>query len=158
MTHAASWIAALGLEPHPEGGWYKETHRAGLTVALGDDRRSASTAIYYCLEHGQCSRLHRIRSDEVWHLYAGTGLTVHVFDARGYAALRLGLDLAAGERPQQVVRAGAWFGATVDAPGGWALVGCTVAPGFEFADLEFADRAALTAAHPERAGLIARLT
>lgn len=153
-----AWIAALGLVPHPEGGHYRETYRAALAVARDDARRSASTAIYYLLRHGERSRLHRIPSDELWHLYAGTGLLVHVLGAAGHAVLRLGLDLAAGERPQQLVRAGAWFGAEVERPGGWALVGCTVAPGFDFADLELADRAALTRAYPAHADLIARLT
>lgn len=155
---AAAVIAALDLQPHPEGGWYRETYRAALAVARGPDRCAASTAIYYLLEHGDRSRLHRIPSDEVWHHYAGAGLTIHVFAADGYTALRLGSDLAAGERPQHWVRAGDWFGATVDEPGGWALVGCTVAPGFEFADLEFAAGAELSAAHPAHADLVARLT
>lgn len=83
---------------------------------------------------------------------------MHVLDERGHSVLRLGLDLDAGERPQQLVRAGAWFGAEIEHPGGWALVGCTVAPGFEFADLEFADRDALTRAYPAHADVIARLT
>lgn len=158
LRDAAAVISALGLQPHPEGGWYRETYRAALTVALGPDTRAASTAIYYLLAHGDRSRLHRIRSDELWHHHAGTALTIHVFGPAGYTALPLGTDLAAGERPQHCVRAGEWFGATVDQPGGWALVGCTVAPGFEFADLEFADRAELTAAHPDHADLLTRLT
>lgn len=153
-----AWIAALALKPHPEGGHYRETYRAGLEVARDGARRSASTAIYYLLRHGERSRLHRIPSDELWHLYAGPGLLVHVLDERGHSVLRLGLDLDTGERPQQLVRAGAWFGAEIERPGGWALVGCTVAPGFEFADLEFADRAALTRAYPAHADVIARLT
>lgn len=155
---ATAWIAALGLLPHPEGGHYRETYRADLDVARGPDRRSAATAIYYMLAHGERSRLHRIRSDELWHHHAGAGLTVHVLDDAGHHVLPLGLDLAAGERPQRLVRAGAWFGATLDRPGGYALVGCTVAPGFDFADLEFADRDRLTRAHPQHAAIIARLT
>jgi predicted cupin superfamily sugar epimerase len=152
-----AWIAALDLAPHPEGGHYRETYRAGLAVERDGLPRSAATAIYYLLRHGERSRLHRIRSDELWHLYAGAGLLVHVLEAGAHTVLRLGLDLAAGERPQQLVRAGAWFGAEIERPGGWALVGCTVAPGFEFADLEFADPAALTRAYPAHAGVIARL-
>lgn len=159
MHTASAWIDRLGLRPHPEGGHYLETYRAAASAARGADARSASTAIYYLLQHGECSRLHRIPSDELWHFYAGAGLTVHVLDpASGYTALRVGLDLAAGERPQQVVPAGRWFGATVDAPGGYALVGCTVAPGFDFADLEFGDREALLAEFPAHRDLIVRLT
>lgn len=153
-----AWIAALHLQPHPEGGHYRETYRAALEIEHRSARRSASTAIYYLLRHGERSRLHRIASDELWHFYAGTGLHVHVLDDRGHRLLHLGLDLDAGQAPQHCVPAGAWFGAEVDRPGGWALVGCTVAPGFDFADLEFADRDALTRAHPAHADLIARLT
>lgn len=159
MPHdAQGWIDALQLVPHPEGGHYRETYRAVLDVTRAGDRRSASTAIYYLLRHGERSRLHRIRSDELWHFHAGDGLQVHVLDDRGHSVLRLGLDLDAGERPQHVVLAGAWFGAEVERPGGWALVSCTVAPGFEFSDLEFADRDALLRAFPAHADVIARLT
>ncbi|MDC0715306.1 cupin domain-containing protein [Nannocystis bainbridge] len=153
-----AWIDALRLVPHPEGGHYRETYRAALGVVRDGQPRTASTAIYYLLRHGERSRLHRIRSDELWHFHAGDGLQVHVFADDGHSVLRLGLDLAAAEAPQQWVAAGAWFGAEVERPGGWALVSCTVAPGFEFADLEFADRAALVRAFPESADIITRLT
>nr|WP_276603513.1 cupin domain-containing protein [Nannocystis pusilla] len=155
---AQSWIDALHLVPHPEGGHYRETYRAALAVTRDGAARTASTAIYYLLRHGERSRLHRIRSDELWHFHAGDGLQVHVFAADEPSVLRLGLDLAAGEAPQQWVAAGAWFGAEVERPGGWALVSCTVAPGFEFANLEFADRDALVRAFPGHADVITRLT
>ncbi|MEZ4326167.1 MAG: cupin domain-containing protein [Polyangiales bacterium] len=161
-------IARLELRPHPEGGYFRETYRDGqeLTVQRrgGTVTRSASTAIYYLLEQGDMSALHRIASDEVWHHYAGGPLTVHVLHPpegdRGprHEALRLGMDLAAGERPQAVVPKGAWFGARLEGPEAFALVGCTVAPGFDFADFEMGEREALRDAFPEHAALVQTLT
>ncbi|MDG4553708.1 MAG: cupin domain-containing protein [Candidatus Competibacter sp.] len=111
------------------------------------------------LKGGQHSRLHRLKSDELWHFYSGSALTVHVLDLQGeYGAFRLGSDPAAGQRWQGVVRAGCWFGATVDGPAGFSLLGCTVAPGFDFADFELADRATLLCQYPQHAALIERLT
>lgn len=157
---AAALVARLGLVPHPEGGWYRETWRDGraVTAAGFDGPRSASTAIYYLLEAGQFSALHRIASDEVWHHYAGDDLEVLCIDGAGVAkTLRLG-PLTGEGMPQAVVPAGWWFGSRL-APGGrWALVGCTVAPGFDFRDFEMADRAALTLRYPAHAALIASLT
>lgn len=165
MMNATDWIDRLGLQSHPEGGYFRESYRsadlldAGILGGRHGGPRPASTAIYFLLTGEAFSSLHRLRSDEVWHYHAGSALTVHVIDPAGaYRAHRVGLDLDAGERPQAVVPAGCWFGATVDEPGGYALVGCTVAPGFDFADFELADRAELTGRHPEHAGLIARLT
>ena len=122
--------------------------------------RSISTAIYFLLEAGQCSHLHRIRSDEIWHFYAGDPLDVVEIDAAGsLKTTRLGGDLLY----QHTVPAGVWFGATLADPGrshpaGYALVGCTVAPGFDFADFALADRAALLAEYPRHQDWIRRLT
>lgn len=147
---AARWIRSLGLTPHPEGGHYRETYRGAGNV---------STAIYFLLEGRQVSRLHRIRSDELWHLYAGGPLTVSAIAPAGtLTEFTLGGDLDAGQAPQGVVPAGHWFGAVLAAPDTFALVGCTVAPGFDFADLELARREALLAAFPQHAALIERLT
>jgi predicted cupin superfamily sugar epimerase len=130
--------ALLGLHPHPEGGFFRETFRdpGGLAVPSGD--RGASTAIYYLLRDGEISAWHRVRdAAEVWHHYAGAPIDLTLsLDGRSVEALRLGSDLAAGERPQAVVPAGVWQ--TARAVGGWALVGCTVAPGFEFSSFEMA--------------------
>ena len=140
-TNVGELVDRLQLAPHPEGGYFRETYRATESVGAAalprrfNGERSISTAIYFLLEAGQCSHLHRIRSDEIWHFYAGDPLDVVEIDAAGsLKTTRLGGDLLY----QHTVPAGVWFGAT-PAPGGrFALVGCTVAPGFDFAGHEFA--------------------
>lgn len=124
---AAEVVTLLDLAAHPEGGWFRETFRD--TVGEG---RAASTAIYFLLEAGQESRWHRVDAAEVWHHYAGAPLWLTIGDAEH----RLGTDLAAGDRPQAVVPAGVWQKAR--SLGDWTLVGCTVAPGFEFSGFEMA--------------------
>lgn len=152
-------VRALALAPHPEGGFYRETYRAEGSVQGRSGARAASTAIYYLLRRDDFSALHRIASDEVWHFYSGASLTVHCLHEDGrHEAIRLGRDLARGEVFQAVVPAGAWFGARIEGEGEHALVGCTVAPGFDFADFELAERAALTARFPTHAALIFSLT
>jgi len=121
-------IAELGLEPHPEGGWFAETFRD----AAGTGGREHSTAIYYLLEHGGHSAPHRVDAAEVWHFYAGSPLELRVGDD----VVVLGPDVLAGQRPQAVVPAAVWQSAT--ARHGWTLVGCTVAPGFRFEGFELA--------------------
>ncbi|MEW4569582.1 cupin domain-containing protein [Tautonia sp. JC769] len=165
MKDATYWIDRLGLQPHPEGGYFRETYRAQDTIEAGAvggrfaGPRSTSTSIYFLLTAESFSSLHRMKSDEVWNFHAGSSLTVHVIDPGGaYQSHRVGLDLEAGQEPQAVVSAGAWFGASVDEPGGYALVGCTVAPGFDFADFELADREMLAREFPQHEKLIRRLT
>lgn len=154
---AEDWIARLQLEPHPEGGYFRRSYTAGLTLLLPDRAgpRPAATAIYYLLKSGQRSRLHRLKSDELWHFYTGSPLTVHVLDGEGqYAARLLGHDPTLGQQFQLSISAGCWFGATVDDPAGFSLVGCTVAPGFDFADFELANRSALVRQYPRYIGII----
>ena len=151
-------IESLELQPHPEGGFYKETYRASAWVNYKSSPRAASTAIYYLLNDGAVSHLHRIDADEVWHAYAGSGLRVHIFDEDGYRFFDIGVDLKAGQRPQDVVPAGAWFGAELLNPQDFALVGCTVAPGFEFEHFELADRAHFLEKFPDQRSIIERLT
>lgn len=158
-------IAKLKLQPHPEGGWYRETYRAAESLPQNalpgrfDGRRSLATAIYFLLNSESFSALHRIKSDEQWHFYSGSSLTVHVIHPDGrYALIKLGKNLAQGETFQAVVPHGCWFGATVDTPDSYVLVGCSVAPGFDFADFEMADRESLSKEFPQHATLIARLT
>lgn len=127
-------IRTLGLQPHPEGGHYRETFRDERVV---DGGRSASTAIYYLLGAGECSEWHRVDAAETWHFYAGAPLVITLSpDGRDAAAHRLGPNLGTGERPQLVVPAGCWQTATT--LGAWTLLGCTVAPGFDFAGFELA--------------------
>ncbi len=165
MTGAQAWIDRLELQQHPEGGWYRETYRSDETVSRdalplrfsGD--RAFSTAIYFVLDGEEFSALHRIEQDEVFHFYDGGGLTLHSIDPDGrYTAVKLGRNLAAGELPQAVVKAGCVFGATVTQPGSFALVGCTVAPGFDFADFALPGRDELSRQFPEHRPLIERLT
>jgi len=150
------WVETLGLAPHPEGGFFRETYRSAARI--GD--RSVSTAIYFLVTRGNFSALHRIASDELWHFHAGSALEIVTIDpTHARRDLRLGVDLSRGERPQHVVPAGQWFGARLaDTDASYALVSCTVAPGFDFADFELASRDALTAEMPEHRALIASLT
>ncbi len=126
-------IARLDLKPHPEGGHYRETFRDPHSI---DDSRAASTAIYFLLARGERSHWHRIDAVEIWHYYAGSALTLRIADSNGERAIRLGAYLAAGEQPQAVVPADTWQAA--ESTGDWTLVGCTVAPGFDFAKFELA--------------------
>jgi predicted cupin superfamily sugar epimerase len=157
---AQELIETLGLVPHPEGGFYRETFRATLTLEeLPHGRRTASTAIYYLLPAGAVSALHRVRSDEVWHHYDGAGLALHLLDATGaHTVARLGRNYAAGERPQHVVPAGVWQAAVPSGEGGFVLCGCTVAPGFDFADFEMPSRAELSERFPHLVPVIETLT
>jgi uncharacterized protein len=132
---ASEIIARLKLQPHPEGGHFRETFRDPRTDANG---RSLSTAIYFLLARGERSHWHRIDAVEVWHYYASHALTLRIAGDSGQRAVRLGPDLAAGEVPQDLVPAQAWQGA--ESTGDWTLVGCTVAPGFDFAKFELAPK------------------
>jgi predicted cupin superfamily sugar epimerase len=130
---AADVIARLDLKPHPEGGHFRETFR---DPRLDADGRPVSTAIYFLLARGERSRWHRIDAVEVWHYYAGSPLTLQIADSDEIHSVRLGADFAAGEIPQAIVPALAWQAA--ESAGDWTLVGCTVAPGFDFATFELA--------------------
>ena len=131
---AADIIKQLDLKPHPEGGHFRETHRD----ELGHSGRAHSTAIYFLLARGERSHWHRIDAVEIWHYYAGSTLTLRIADANGQRSVKLGADLAAGEAPQAIVPPRAWQSA--ESTGDWTLVGCTVAPGFEFAKFEMAPK------------------
>jgi hypothetical protein len=130
---AAEVIARLQLQPHPEGGHYRETFRDSSGPS---DGRAHSTAIYFLLARGERSHWHRIDAVEIWHYYAGAPLTLRIADGDGLRTLQLGADLAAGELPQGIVPPHAWQAA--ESGGDWTLVGCTVAPGFDFASFELA--------------------
>jgi hypothetical protein len=134
---AAAIIRTLGLQPHPEGGHYRETFRDAVRVGEGATARGASTAIYYLLQAGEWSHWHRVDAAEVWHWYAGAPLELLISaDGKDAETVVLGFNLAAGERPQGVVPAKAWQGAR--SLGHWTLVGCTVAPAFRFEGFEMA--------------------
>jgi predicted cupin superfamily sugar epimerase len=153
QAQAQELIERLGLLPHPEGGYYRETYRSTTKVATPRGERCASTAILFLLTAGQCSHWHRICADELWLHQGGGGLLIHELSPAGaYRRTRLGLNLTAGETPQHLVPAGHWFGSEPAAGVGWSLVGCTVAPGFEFVDFSLArpeDLAPIAAACPD---------
>ena len=132
---AADIIARLDLKPHPEGGHFRETFRDSR---LDADGRPVSTAIFFLLTRGERSQWHRIDAAEVWHFYAGSPLRLHIADREGRQTIELGPDVASGEIPQAIVPAHAWQAA--ESTGDWTLVGCTVAPGFDFATFELAPK------------------
>lgn len=155
-------IAIYGLQPHPEGGYFRETYSAlekieqsSLASGFGGER-PYSTAIYYLLPTGEKSRWHRIKSDEVWHFYLGDPLTIYEIDCDGeFYETKLGANIFDGQRFQSVVPAGNWFGAlhvhSKESDYGFSLVGCTVAPGFHFDEFELANGSALREQFPDLA-------
>lgn len=133
--HPGLLIETLGLAPHPEGGWYRETWRE---KGSGEETRGIATAIYFLLEAGQCSHWHKVDAAELWLFHSGSAIDLRIAPgAEGpIEAIRLGGDIASGERPQGLVPAGWWQSA--EAKDGWALMSCVVAPGFDFAGFELA--------------------
>ncbi len=167
--------ATLGLEEHPrEGGWFSQTYASGTMLPAVNFARSAepveysgprriSTAIYYLLETGTFSEVHRLKSDEVFHHYAGGPVELFLFHGIGEVKrVVLGKDLAAGERPQALVPKGTWQGSrlveTSGGENGWALLGCTVSPGFEYDDYETATREEMLSTWPRHERLVMALT
>ncbi|MGC6417592.1 MAG: cupin domain-containing protein [Bradymonadia bacterium] len=155
MTRIEELIEALELRPHPEGGYYAETYRSVDCVSEG---RSIVTAIYYLLPANAVSRLHRIDADELWFFHEGQPLHVHVFEGDRYERLTLGPATDLRQRPQHLVRKGAWFGAHNEHASGFSLVSCVVAPGFEFKGFELAEQAWALSRWPEQASLLKHLT
>jgi predicted cupin superfamily sugar epimerase len=162
---ASYYIEKLGLTRHVEGGSFKEVYRSAEQVPLValpnrfNGPRPFGTSIYFLLEEGQFSAFHRIASDETWHFYEGASLSIYEIDAVG--ALKkhqLGRDLAAGEQFQLTIPAGSWFGSRCEVKNGFSLVGCTVAPGFDFADFELATKEVLQKAYPQHTGIIEEMT
>lgn len=161
-SRVAELVARLGLAPHPERGFFVETYRARTTVEAPTHAgpRAAGTAIYFLITaDAPATYLHRLLSDEVFHLYEGGPLDILRLHPGGHADVAtLGTNLAAGERPQVVIPAGTWFGTELSPGASHCLVGCTVAPGFEFADFELAAGPELARAYPAFADRIARMT
>jgi uncharacterized protein len=161
---AQYYVSAYNMQAHPEGGYFAETYRSTEKIpknALpshfkGD--RSFSTGIYFLLESHHISALHRIQSDEMWHFYAGCPLNVYVIDEGNLSIIRLGNNPDKGEVFQAVVPAGAWFGSKPAEVDSYSLVGCTVAPGFDFEDFEMKSRAELLKIFPEHREVVEMLT
>jgi len=162
--NAEYFIKHLRLTPHPEGGYFKETYRASESIPVDAlparfaGGRSFSTGIYYLLEQGDCSVFHKIKSDEGWHFYAGETLLIHIIESDGaYHCIKLGANLSAGEIFQFVVPANTWFASEPAPDSSFCLAGCTVAPGFDFADFEIARKENLLASFPQHSDIISRL-
>ncbi len=162
---AQEYIKKLDLIPHPEGGYYKEIYRSEGIISQQSlpmrfsGGRAYSTAIYYLLESKDVSSMHRLDSDEQWFHLDGSALTVHSISPNGnYIQHHIGKNLDAGEMPYAVVPHGNWFGGTVDEADSFALVGCIVAPGFDFDDFELVKREKLIERFPQHKELITKLT
>lgn len=147
-------INELGLLPHPEGGYYKETYRSGEEIR----DRNLLTSIYFVLTSENVSRFHRIKSDELWYFHFGSTVTVHTLGSNGHTEHMLGNDLNKGEKPFLMVKANTIFGSSIDETGGFALVSCAVAPGFDFRDFELFSKEQLLEEYPEFETIIDRLT
>ncbi|MEP3653689.1 MAG: cupin domain-containing protein [Litorimonas sp.] len=154
-------ISKLGLEPHPEGGFYRQTFVSEETLPSG---RPAATSILFLLTHDNPSKLHRLDAEEMWYYQSGDPLIVHMIDDAGtYSEFLIGPDLEAGQVMQAVVPPNVWFGSSVAPPDsdrqeGWALVGCMVTPGFQFDGFELARRGALIGRFPDHRAVITKLT
>lgn len=164
MNSAQYWISQLNLQPHPEGGFFKETYRAQGTIPKSSlpncfsGPRSFGTAIYFLLTSKDRSVFHRIKSDELWHYHAGGVLAIYVLRDNVLQCHKLGPNPENDESLQVVIPAGCWFGARVEEPENYVLSGCTVAPGFDFADFEMAERNELLRTFPQYANIIEALT
>lgn len=157
-------ISEYNLQPHPEGGYYRQTYQSALRIPEDSlpekfgGERFISTAIYFLLPSTHFSAFHRIKSDELWHFYSGDAIRIHVIDPDGnYTVLKLGMDHANGEYFQHVVLADSWFAAETTATTGYGFVGCTVSPGFDFQDFEMARKELLVELFPQHEQIITRL-
>ena len=165
MSYTAPYfVEKFQMQLHPEGGWFKETYRSHEVVLKEnlpnrfEGNRSFCTAIYFLLEGEQFSSFHRIKSDEMWHFYSGGALNVYVIDKEGkLEILKIGSNPEKGQTFQAVVKAGCWFASKPAEPNSFSLVGCTVAPGFDFADFELAKADALFQEFPQHEAVIRKL-
>ncbi len=158
-------ISHLNLKPHPEGGYFRETYRSDNYInedsltSNYEGKRNYSTCIYFLLTSNIFSAFHRIQQDEIWHFYSGSPIRLHTISETGiHSEFIIGNDFAKEQVPQLVVTGGFWFGAEVINPNDYSLVGCTVAPGFDFADFELPTRQKLISLFPENEKIITRLT
>ena len=166
MQKAEFWIENLRLEPHPEGGFYREIWRSVGSYPFDESSnfkgaRSWATSIYYLLRGNDCSKLHRIHSDELWFYHAGTPLTVHIFPETGEpSSFTLGIEPQKGQVLQETAPAESWFGACCEEAKheNYTLVSCVVAPGFDFNDFAFANRNELLNKFPKHTATIGHLT
>jgi len=165
MNDLEQIIKSLNLIPHPEGGYFRETYRCEDIIPFysSDNEcigsRNASTCIYFLLTSESFSAFHRIRQDEIWHFYDGSPLQLHLINSEGeHSLIKVGRGFERGEVPQVIVTTGSWFASEVVDEGSYSLIGCTVAPGFDFEDFELADRNTLLSDFPQHSEVIIRLT
>ena len=165
MKTAQYWIDKLRLKQHPEGGYYREVYRSDEAIAQSclparySGKRSFSTSIYFLLSGKDVSKFHRLKSDELWHFHAGSTLIIHIISPGGrYSAIRLSGTTDKGQAFQCAIRRNHWFGATVNNTKSFALVGRTVAPGFDFDDFKMAEKQELLRLCPGRKRIINKLT
>ncbi|MEO9533236.1 MAG: cupin domain-containing protein [Crocinitomicaceae bacterium] len=160
MKTAEFWINHLQMDKHPEEGYFKETYKASEVVTLENgNQRSASTGIYFLLTSDNFSAFHKIKSDEMWHHYQGSAISIYIIHPNGeLELLKIGNNIDKGEQLQGMVPAGCWFGSRVEEPNTYSLVGCTVSPGFEFEDFEMAKRDELILKFPQHKEIIMSLT
>jgi uncharacterized protein len=164
MNKANIYIKKLKLTPHPEGGYFKEIYRSDELLKDGlpgryKGNRSFSTSIYFLLKGKQKSLLHKLKSDEIWHFYDGSGLKLFMIDAKGKLSNKLlGRNIDANESMQLVVKRGYWFCAEVSDENSFSLFGCTVAPGFDFSDFELGERTELLRLYPQHKEFVKRFT
>jgi uncharacterized protein len=161
MKKLKQWILKLRLQKHPEGGYYSEVYRSDENIPESSlnkrygSSRSISTSIYYLLNGNQFSAFHKIKSDEVWHFYDGSAISLYLISEDGnFEIKKLGINLEEKEVPQFVIPKNVWFAAQPDDRNSYTLVGCTVAPGFDFNDFELGDRNELLQKFPQHKDLI----
>jgi len=162
---AAEIIEHLQLQPHPEGGWYREVYRSdeilpGAALPLRyKEPHAFSTSIYFMLEKGDFSAFHRISSDETWHFYMGSPLAIYIINQDSdFTRVILGNDFIQGQVLQYTVKRNCWFAADISNNGIYALVGCTVSPGFEFSDFELGQLEQLMAIYPMHSAFLRKYT
>ena len=156
ITEISDFVAHFKMNVHPEGGYYSEIYRSEME--LPGMERHLMTSIYFLLRSGEVSRFHRIKSDELWFFHAGSPLTVHSLDNNGHTEQLVGLNIAKGESPQVLVKAGMIFGSEVSEENSFSLVSCVCAPGFDFRDFELFTAEELLEDFPAHSQLITRLT
>jgi predicted cupin superfamily sugar epimerase len=158
---AEFWIKKLNLQEHPEGGYYIEMHRSEIlvNVSRSGSIRNACTAIYYLLKGNQFSSFHMLLSDETWHFYDGSSLTLHIIRADGkLSKVKLGMNFDDNEAYQAVVSSGSWFAASVNEASSYSLVGCIVSPGFDYGDWNMTNVESLSRIYPQHRGIIQKYT
>jgi predicted cupin superfamily sugar epimerase len=160
---AEFWINKLNLKPHPEGGYFSEIYKSDICVDKNDlpdefnDCRSLVTSIYYLLSGNDISRFHRLKSDEIWHYYDGSALLLHIIDEKGNLTKQI-LGNDKDDNPVIIIKKNQWFAAEIKDKSAFSLTGCTVSPGFDFDDLEFAATEKLIKLYPQHSAVIKRFT